>query len=779
MTLRFTGKHSISYINIQYITTTMSAMPHPEHEFFTISDLSLSRALNSLLPPSLKAAKIHSFKPKPELETGISGGEDGSMTSLQLFNATHLPPRETIKRLATRLNTSLGITFFIVESSAEVENLIDKVYSHCDYYNSARQKHRADNATGGDACGVEQLPQPPATSEICEILAMAAVGSQYHRQASASLRQACFHSARFGIDDAIEEAEEADAGDDACYRVLRLLTLLAIYQILEKRGSCWRYIGTALTIAKARNLDRYDGETASSGEGYPESLHVRMRKLWGTLVCLESWIGATLGKPPTTTINLTVRISIGDPVFCYREDNSYAVLHSAEGSLPTRSLQVALVRIAILTAAIQRSIYPFSSYSGKANKKEELALVRSHMAALTQWFETLPPSLHLSALLRENTSTLAADRAVTFAERSSMLLAHCLYLSAVMLLTRRNFLSVVSDPSGGYDILLHRGDRTNLALEKQEALDYVCSSLTAANATGRIMGLMVSEDRLVSKCWLAIYPSFNACLLLLFHLTQRKLLCGETAEGSTSAPGIGQLRGKDDADTVETTENAKKCLAALEFCASGGDALSNWYLQVLAPFRKVLGETVERVTQSNEGSQGNMGQPGIALCSRPEAYSATGGAVNTSTGAMPTTTRPHLAFTGSSVTPSATTNTADDPAALSSHMYNILAVSAQCAFRPEEASFTEVEYPGSDSWNVHEYPSASSSSAIPLSSLPSAPPGVEVPPNTLYSPRVHVSSQTRPGTLRQEYGGGRDPLLEPGEELNRGAKRMKMAPCPP
>ena len=37
------------------------------------------------------------------------------------------------------------------------------------------------------------------------------------------------------------------------------------------------------------------------------------------MVCSNSWIGATLGKPPTTTINLAERISKGDPVFCYRE----------------------------------------------------------------------------------------------------------------------------------------------------------------------------------------------------------------------------------------------------------------------------------------------------------------------------------------------------------------------------------------------------------------------------------------------------------------------------
>ncbi|RPB20811.1 hypothetical protein L211DRAFT_841314 [Terfezia boudieri ATCC MYA-4762] len=217
---------------------------NPFTALFTTSELSLSRALNSLLPPSVRAAEIPSFKPKSELgpDDHHSDGEGGSMISLKLFNVTHLPPREIVKRLATTLNSTLGITFFIVEPPAEVENLVDRVYSHCDHYNLARRQQRAY----GLSMAAMKLPQPPSTCEICEILAMAAVGSQYDRQASASLRQACFHSARFGLDDAIEEAEEADAGDEVHYRVLRLLILLAIYQILEKRGSCWRYIGTSL-----------------------------------------------------------------------------------------------------------------------------------------------------------------------------------------------------------------------------------------------------------------------------------------------------------------------------------------------------------------------------------------------------------------------------------------------------------------------------------------------------------------------------------------------------
>lgn len=388
-------------------------------------------------------------------------------------------------------------------------------------------------------------------------------------------------------------------------------------------------------------------------------------------------------------------------------------MDSAEGSLTTRSLQIAVVRIAIVTAAIQRSIYPPVSSTGIANNSVDLVKTRVHMAALEQWFQALPHTLRLGALLPRGASTLAAptaDGAITFAESSSMLLGHCLYLSGLMLVTRRIFLSVINDLQEGYDILYRGGDKTNISLEKMECLGYVRSCLIAANLTGRIMGLMVSEGRLVSKCWLAIYAAFNACLLLLFHLTQRKLW---GSEDILSSPEFGlPFQGEVDTGTVEENkQNANKCLAALEFCASGGDELSKWYLVVLAPFRKALGEGAE----SDQAKQ---------------------------------------------------TDT------LSSDMYNMLAVSTQCAFRPEEpsrAAYVGAGYSGSDSRYAQD----------PLVSSPSIPSrtrlgtrGQEPTRRSLQSsqPGKEIVSRTRRG---EEITRGRDPRrrrIEPVSKLDDATK---------
>ena len=118
-----------------------------------------------------------------------------------------------------------------------------------------------------------------SSAHMCEVLAMVAMGAHYDDNVPEPVRRACFEHARFGLDDALEELEASNNDDDpttttttttaasttantttntakesahrrgrgdsgALLRVLRLLAMLAMYQILEKRASCWRYIGT-------------------------------------------------------------------------------------------------------------------------------------------------------------------------------------------------------------------------------------------------------------------------------------------------------------------------------------------------------------------------------------------------------------------------------------------------------------------------------------------------------------------------------------------------------
>ena len=123
------------------------------------------------------------------------------------------------------------MTFHVMDSIEEATSLVDEIYN--------------------------RRPDAPiiTSSQMCQLLIIVAVASQYDDTVSLDFRDSCFESTRFMLDDAIEEAEGEEEGDweederpTAGFRVMRVLTLMAVYQILEKRGSCWRYICMSLKV---------------------------------------------------------------------------------------------------------------------------------------------------------------------------------------------------------------------------------------------------------------------------------------------------------------------------------------------------------------------------------------------------------------------------------------------------------------------------------------------------------------------------------------------------
>lgn len=274
-----------------------------------------------------------------------------------------------------------------------------------------------------------------------------------------------------------------------------------------------------------------------------------------------------------------------DPVFFHREISNHL-------SFSPRALQTAVARIALISTALQRNFDPNTSTSSVSTLSHpnlpsgtgaqpddfpyDLGLIRTYTAHLNNWVSTLPPNLQLSALLTCDTIPVLTD-----SQRSSMLLAHSVYLSVVMQLTRNVFLRVVKDPSGGY---YRCPAGQSLSPEQTEALGYVGDCLLAARMLGSVIGLMLDEGKLLPKWWMAVYNSFNASLLLLFHTTQIRL-----ARGMGIGVGVGvesmleRILPEDDALGA-----ARKCISALEFTAKE-DRLSGWYLKMLEPFRRGLG----------------------------------------------------------------------------------------------------------------------------------------------------------------------------------------------
>src|SRR5690606_26085929 len=143
---------------------------------------------------------------------------------------------------------------------------------------------------------------------------------------------------------------------------------------------------------------------------------------------------------PTTTLEPSSPLALFDPVISPPPQP----LHPTDSLQPPpsfdpRALQSAVVRISLLIASIQRALHanPGTSPQPNPNLPYTLPLIHEHMANLSTWTHTLPAHLQLSALYQYNPTTSTAsnppntinDNPLTMPQRTSMLLAHCKYLS--------------------------------------------------------------------------------------------------------------------------------------------------------------------------------------------------------------------------------------------------------------------------------------------------------------------------------------------------------------
>lgn len=163
------------------------------------SEFSLSRSLNALLPQDIRLESIEDFKSSTE----------SVISSIRIFSRDSLPPYPVTAKAIDKFYLSTGQLFYILEEH-EARELLKTAYTE---------------------------PQKTTLPMFCQLFAIAAVGSLYDDHVPFAVNQSFFQTARFYLDDCLE-------ADD--FQTMRVLLLLAIYCILEKRVACWKYIGTFL-----------------------------------------------------------------------------------------------------------------------------------------------------------------------------------------------------------------------------------------------------------------------------------------------------------------------------------------------------------------------------------------------------------------------------------------------------------------------------------------------------------------------------------------------------
>ncbi|KAI1612254.1 hypothetical protein EDD36DRAFT_420102 [Exophiala viscosa] len=221
----------------------------------------------------------------------------------------------------------------------------------------------------------EEGPTKAALGAIC---AIACVASQYDEVTiDHSVRQSYYETAKFYLDDCIEEDEVLG---------MRVLCLLSIYCAMDKRLTAWTWVLTGLKLARLRGIHLEQRPTSTSPEEW-----ISQKKIMRTLIFLASWLSASLGSNPEI-------MAAFQPVF----EESYAV---AEDNPTIESLvQEQMTSIGVLTTGVLKDVF--------LKKQLSVVATREHKLKLAEWLSKIPAPMQLDSLTRNESLTTNQRRSV-------------------------------------------------------------------------------------------------------------------------------------------------------------------------------------------------------------------------------------------------------------------------------------------------------------------------------------------------------------------------------
>ncbi|KAK4164318.1 hypothetical protein QBC43DRAFT_317945 [Cladorrhinum sp. PSN259] len=415
------------------------------------------------------------------------------------------------ERLATP-NSSTGISFragadtspyligFLLPSAQSTWAGVQSFYSssgklfHVFSQSQIQGYHRA-------VYGYDGKPNKSQKLAIGCMCIVAAIGAQYNpgdfEQGSS---EALYEVAHYLFAAVVEESP-LDA--------IKLCTLMAMYNVMNKATAALAYVETGLSLTKRQSLD--------TGV-YPSQLSIEdlkgLRNTWRTLIFFSSWLSSTLGYisgngESTSAFEKLVPLANAD----YDNYNEVAEM-----------VQTEMTKIALLKASILKTHL--------ANKELTVYGMKGIIKELQEWHERLPPQMQLAKL---------GDFNLAPGIRWSVYHVHLLYLGAYMLVYRRIAAQCVREYREGEKFVLTNDDSTLVGLVDQ--------GVTAARDSARILGLLHADKGIFQRCWLVIFQAHTSCIVILHSVAQK------------------QLHKFPPSSWAEDMKQAQNCIDVLGFCS--------------------------------------------------------------------------------------------------------------------------------------------------------------------------------------------------------------------
>ncbi|KAL1610178.1 hypothetical protein SLS60_001843 [Paraconiothyrium brasiliense] len=314
-------------------------------------------------------------------------------------------------------------------------------------------------------------------------------------------------------------------------RTMRLLLATAFYALLEKHMSARYVLAAALQIARWKS-------PALVKDTNDRIADANWRKLFRSLIFMDCWLSYTLGYVSEVT----------------PQDIAFACPTSPCDLTIDEQIHVQTSKIGLVAADI-----------AKALASPELATretIQTLADQLERWRLDVPHMLTINSLTSSNPPPM------TLYQRRATLMVHIMYLGAVILLYRQLLVATA-------ETQLTDGAAWDLNLSIEDAKRYRNECALAGQQVARILRLISFDGTLTKRCWLIIYWSFTACIVLLYSATT-KLLEGQ-------------------ADTVDQDLTyGKACMDMLETCRAM-EPIAARYLDILWPLYDTLRDIHHRI----------------------------------------------------------------------------------------------------------------------------------------------------------------------------------------
>ncbi|KAL2794545.1 hypothetical protein BJX66DRAFT_303392 [Aspergillus keveii] len=380
---------------------------------------------------------------RPSASRSVS--DDDALVDLGYANL----PCEDMTRHAVNAFIGCGSALFHVMSQEASDELLQKVYQQ----------------------------DPDVTqSDICQLCALAAVGSQYCTNEIPAFAKETYYQHAFALLDQLED-------DDLVH--MRVFICLAVYLVMLKSTSARTMTASGLNVARAHMHIRLQDTN--------EEDRLEWARVYRTLACTECWLSSTLGY------ELGLR---ADEIKLIDE------LAEAESAMnPNNEINIRIIQRYVFNVAFLSSqVYECFRCSDHLCMDDLHAL----SAQLDTWHRELPPCLHLSSLTSGESNT--SDRV-----RRPLLFMHMIHISSHITLYERVMYSTLKEALG-------TSDKQMIREVFRLPADAIRIYGSFAQQLARIIKLLYDEEAVLARCWLTIHASFHATIVLLMLATQHLAL---------------------------------------------------------------------------------------------------------------------------------------------------------------------------------------------------------------------------------------------------------------